>query len=145
MLQLGNFQDANELLGYRYFITGRVIQGDRIAAKLGFPSANIDYPEDKIEIPHGVYYVKAEVDGKEYNAVLNHGYAPTLDNTIHLKTETHILDGFNKNIYGKTIKISFIAKIRNQIKFNNTEKLKTQIYRDIGFANIYQYFAGKRL
>ncbi len=145
MLHLGNFQEANELLGYRYFITGKVIEGDKIASKLGFPSANINYPENKINIPHGVYYVTAEVNGKEYNAILNHGYTTDLDNQMKLKTEAHILDGFNSNIYGENIKISFVAKIRNQIKFDNTEKLKAQIYRDIAFANIYKYFAYTRL
>ncbi len=140
MIHLGNFQDANKLLGYKYFVSGQVIEGDKIAAKLGFPSANINYPDNKIKIPHGVYYVKAEVEGKKYNAILNHGYSPTLSNENVLKTEAHILDGFNKDIYGKLLKIYFIAKIRNQIKFENIDKLKTQIYRDIGFANIYQYF-----
>ena len=143
MIHLGNFQEANELLGYRFFIQGIVVKGAELASKLGYPSANINYPDNKIQIPHGVYFVKVDVDGKEYNGVLNHGYAPTLDNTTELKTEVHIID-FNKNIYGENIKISFIAKIRNQLKFENIDKLKAQIVRDIAFTSIYKHFLDTR-
>jgi len=139
MIQLGNFTQANKLLGYNYFINGTIIEGEKIARKLGFPSANIIYPENKIQIPHGVYYVRVNVQNKEYNGILNHGYAPTLKNKTKQKTEVHILD-FNKNIYNENIKISFITKIRNQLKFENKEKLIAQINRDIAFAQIYQHF-----
>lgn len=143
MIHLGNFQDANELLGYRFFINGVVVKGSQLAGKIGYPSANVIYPEDKIKIPHGVYFVKVHIAGVEYNGVLNHGYAPTLDNTTELKTEVHIID-FNKDIYGENIKIEFIAKIRNQLKFENTEKLKAQILRDIAFTSIYKHFLNSR-
>ncbi len=132
-LHLGNFQDANELLGYNFFIQGTVIKGEHIASDIGFPSANINYPEEKIKIPYGVYFVTINVKGKEYTGVLNHSIEPKN------KTEVHIID-FNQNIYGEKIKISFIAKIRNQIAFNSTDKLKAQITRDIAFAEIYKYF-----
>ena len=138
-IQLGDFQSAAKLLGYNFFIRGTVIKGDQIASKLGYPSANIHYDENKVTIPHGVYYVIASLNGKKYNGILNHGYAPTFDNEEKLKTEIHIID-FNQNIYGKNIQVEFIAKIRNQNKFSNTEKLKEQIKRDIAFAQIYQYF-----
>ncbi len=138
-IQLGDFPNASKMLGYNYFIRGIVIKGEQIASKLGYPSANIDYDKCKISIPHGVYYVKVCTDGKEYNGILNHGYAPTMENEQKLKTEVHILD-FNENIYGKKIQISFITKIRNQNKFENIEKLQAQIKRDIAFAQIYQYF-----
>ncbi len=138
-LSLGNFPEANKLLGYNYFINGTVIEGQRIASKLGFASANIEYPENKVQIPHGVYYVKVVVDEKEFNGILNHGFAPTINNEEKLKTEVHILD-FNEDIYGKNIKVSFISKIRNQMKFENIEKLKSQLTRDQAFAEIYKHF-----
>lgn len=139
MLRLGNFYEANKLLGYNFFVKESVIKGDKIASKLGFPSANISYPENKIQIPFGVYFVKVKTGGNVYNGVLNHGFAPTLNNENKLKTEVHIV-GFNKNLYGENIEISFIAKIRNQIKFESTEKLKAQIIRDIAFTDIYDKF-----
>lgn len=138
-ISLGNFPDANNLLGYKYFIQGTVTKGEHIASNLGYPSANIEYPHDKIRIPHGVYYAIVTVDGKDYNGILNHGFAPTMNNETELKTEVHILD-FDKNIYGEKIKISFVTKIRNQIKFENTDKLKAQLLRDKAFVEIYKYF-----
>lgn len=143
-LSIGDFLCANDLLGYKYFVRGTVIEGDKIASKLSFPSANINYPEEKVKIPDGVYYVLVNHNGKEYNGVLNHGYAPTLNEETKLKTEVHILD-FNKNIYGEEIKISFVTKIRNQMKFDNTEKLKAQIKRDIAFVEIYKYFLHEKV
>lgn len=137
-LQLGNFNDANKLLGYNYFIKEKVIKGEQIARNIGFPSANVVYPENKVNIPHGIYYVIIEYEGKEYDGILNHGFSPSL-NVSKLKTEVHILN-FNKNIYNEIIKISFITKIRNQIKFDNINKLKEQIKRDIAFVNIYKKF-----
>lgn len=143
-LNLGDFLCANDLLGYKYFIEGTVIQGDKIASKMSFPSANINYPEEKVKIPEGVYFVLVTIDGKEYNGVLNHGYAPTFNNESKLKTEVHILD-FNNDIYGEKIKVSFVTKIRNQIKFDNVEKLKAQINRDIAFVEIYKYFLHEKV
>lgn len=138
---MSDFYTANRLLGYQYFITGYVEKGDKIASRLGYPSANIEYPEEKIKIPNGVYFVTVEFDGATYNGVLNHGFAPTLDNNEKLKTEVHIVN-FNQNIYGKKIKINFISKIRNQMKFENIEKLQAQIKRDIAFTDIYSRFIG---
>ena len=139
MLRLGNFFEANKLLGYKFFIRGIVTEGDKIASKLGFASANIDYPDIKIKIPLGIYFVQVIYENKIYNGVLNHGFSPTLDNQTKLKTEVHLIN-FNKNIYGKKISIYFIAKIRNQIKFESVEKLKLQIQRDIAFTDIYGKF-----
>ncbi len=138
-IKLGDFVFANNMLGYKFFINGIVIEGDKIARTIGFPSANIEYSEEKIKIPFGVYYVIVEINSKKYNGILNYGYAPTLNNTTNLKTEVHILN-FNQNIYGESIKISFVTKIRNQMNFKTKDKLKDQIIRDIAFCNIYQYF-----
>ena len=139
LLQLGDFPNANKLLGYRFFINGIVIKGEQLARKLGFPSANITYPEEKIKVPHGVYFVEVTISNKKYNAILNYGFAPTVNNSTNEKTEVHILN-FNKNLYGEKIKIEFITKIRNQMKFDSIEKLKSQIIRDIAFIDIYKHF-----
>ena len=127
------------MLGYEFFLGGAVIQGDKIARALGFPSANIYYPDEKIEIPFGVYFVKVQVENKIYNGILNYGFAPTISNEQKLKTEVHIID-FNEDIYGKNIKISFITKIREQMKFQNKQKLIEQLVRDKAFVDIYKHF-----
>lgn len=138
-ISLGDLSSANKLLGYNFFIQGNVITGEKLASRLGFPSANINYPEEKIKVPYGVYFVIIEIDGMKYNGILNFGVSPTFDNEFNVKTEIHILD-FNQNIYGKNIKVSFVTKIRNQHKFENVDKLKMQIQRDIAFVNVYKQF-----
>lgn len=141
---LGDFVYANELLGYNFFISGKVIHGEHIARSLGFPSANIEYDSEKIKVPFGVYFVKVNLNSKEYNGILNYGFAPTNNNENEIKTEVHILD-FNNDIYGQEIKISFISKIREQIKFENTEKLIMQLNRDKAFVEIYKYFVKSKI
>lgn len=138
-LSLGDFYNANKMLGYNYFIKGNVVHGDKIASKLGFPSANINFPDSKVTVPFGVYYAVVRVEEKEYNGIFNYGYVPDLNNELKLKSEVHILD-FNQDIYGYNIKISFITKIRNQIKFQSSEELIQQINKDISFVNVYKYF-----
>ncbi len=142
-LSTGDFYTANKMLGYNFFIQGHVIKGDKIASKLGFPSANIVYPEEKVKIPFGVYYVTVELDGGKYNGILNYGCTPEIHGK-QPKTEVHII-GFNKNIYGSNIKISFIAKIRNQMKFDSAEKLKFQLQKDIAFTEIYKHFIDENM
>ncbi len=139
-IKLGNFQDANKLLGYNFFIQGIVIKGEQLASKIGFPSANIEYPKNKIEISHGVYYVKTEIASKEYDGIYNWGIINSNNGEKKLKSEVHILN-FDKNIYGEKIKISLVAKIRNQTDFATKEKLQFQIKRDIAFATIYKHYA----
>ncbi len=140
-LQLSDFQTANEMLGYKYFIQGIVEKGEQLASRLGFPSANITYPLNKVKVPYGVYFVNVELKNRVYNGVFNYGLVKGSDGVTKLKTEVHILD-FSENIYGKNIKISFVAKIRNQMEFDNIEKLKYQIRRDIAFVEIYKHFLG---
>ena len=143
MISLGDFYNVSKLLGYDFFIRGRVIHGDNIASKLGFPSANIIYPKNKIEIPFGVYYTRVKISNtdKEYDGILNYGSSFRY-NINKIKTEVHIID-FSGDIYGENIQISFIAKIRNLMNFENTEKLKQQLSRDKAFAGIYGRFAFK--
>ena len=138
-INLGDFIYANELLGYNFFIKGKVIHGEHIASNIGFPSANINYNDEKIKIPFGVYFVKVNLKANEYNGILNYGFSPTYNNEQEIKTEVHILD-FNDDIYGEEIKISFVTKIRDQIKFENSEKLKSQLLRDMAFVEIYKHF-----
>ncbi len=135
-LILGNIEDANKCLGWNYSITGKIIKGARIGRQLGFPTANINVPALKI-IPPGVFAVKLILDGNIYNGVANSGYRPTIDKSkSHLILEAHILD-FDKNIYGKTLKIEFLKRLRGEKKFGLPESLKKQIAEDIKAAKAY--------
>lgn len=135
----GSIDFAKALLGYRFFIKAKVQKGKQLSKNIGYPSANIEYPDNIIEIPNGVFYVLVEYNNKRYNGILNHGHCPTYCYSDKVKTEVHILD-FNENIYDKDIKISFVTKIRDEIKFENCNKLKEQLQRDKAFVEIYKYY-----
>lgn len=129
-LEDGNIQKANTLLGYKYTISGTVIKGNQIGKTIGFPTANIKYPETKVEIPYGVYSTNVEVNGTNYKGVLNYGIKPTINKECKPVAEVHII-GFNNDIYGDEIKISITDKIRDEKKFGSVDELKDQIKEDI--------------
>jgi riboflavin kinase / FMN adenylyltransferase len=129
----GDIVYANELLGYRYFITGRIVEGMRLGHKLGFPTANIQVADTYKLIPgHGAYAVKVRFEGKTFNGMCNIGIKPTFDG----KTETievNIFD-FDGDIYGKNIRISFIDRLREEKKFAGIEELQKQLANDRALA-----------
>lgn len=127
-LKKGNVKGANELLGYPFYISGEVIRGRGEGRALGFKTANILYPDYKTELKEGVYATTTEIFGKAYNSVTNVGTAPTFSSFVPL-VETHVL-GFDGDIYGKNIKVTFNDRIRDTVKFDTTDALKKQINKD---------------
>lgn len=128
-LQIGEIQAANQFLGYPYFITGIVVDGEKIGRELGFPTANIKIKEDYKLIPaKGVYAVKIGVDEQVFSGMLNIGNRPTL-NGEEETIEVNIFS-FNEQIYNKPIRIEFFEKIRNEIKFNELSELQQQLNND---------------
>lgn len=123
-IESGNVEKANTLLASNFAIESIVIEGNHLGAKLGFPTANMEYPENIVKLPYGVY--KAEVFNKP--AILNWGIKPTIHSDKPI-IEVHI-PNYHANLYGKKIKVKFIKKIRNEIKFNNLDELKSQIKKD---------------
>lgn len=126
----GNIKRINTLLGYNYSISGKVIAGSQIGRKIGFPTANIEYPPKLITLPYGVYSTIVTIEGNNYPSITNFGRKPTICENCTPIVEVHILN-FDKNIYNKNIKLSFIKKIRDEIKFNSIDELTLQIKRDI--------------
>jgi riboflavin kinase/FMN adenylyltransferase len=134
-LQEGAILLANELLGYPYFINGKVVHGDKMGRQLGFPTANIALHDSRKLIPaQGVYAVKVTVAGKEWKGALNIGTRPTF-NGSELRIEVYILD-FNEEIYGAEIHVSFIEFIRADKKFDSVEALVVQITDDVAKARL---------
>jgi len=130
-LSEGDVVRANELLGYEFSVSGEVITGNKIGRTIGFPTANILYPDKKVKIPRGVYSSFVYLNGKEYKGILNYGIKPTVNNGENKPVaEVHLL-GFNEDIYGKEIRISVIKKIRDEKRFGSLEELKAQIKEDI--------------
>lgn len=125
----GMIESANQSLGYSYSISGNVVKGKQIGRTIDFPTANIEIKDTNKLIPkNGVYSVKVIIENKKYTGMLNIGIKPTLN--FNEKTiEVHILD-FEKDIYGKEIKLEFEKYIRPEQKFSTLFELKNQINLD---------------
>lgn len=126
----GKIKLANYMLGYRFYIENKVIEGQQLARTLGFNTANLLFPEDIIQIPNGVYAVEVKIDNNNYIGIANYGTKPTVTNDDKKILEVHIVN-FDENIYGKVIKVSFLDKIRDEKKFESLTQLKEQITKDI--------------
>ena len=127
----GDIALANSLLGRDYYVSGKVIEGEKIGNKLGFPTANIDYNDDLIIPKDGIYKTITYVNNLKYLSATSIGNNPTF-NGLEKTIETYIID-FKNNIYDKIIKINFVEFIRNQIKFNDIDSLKKQMSIDINY------------
>ena len=129
LIKNGKIQEANELLGYDFFISGKVVSGNRIGNKLGFPTANIEVDDkNKIKPKQGVYIVSSEIDGNKYYGMMNIGIRPTINGTKEI-SEVHFFN-FNQNIYEKFIKISFLKRLRKEKKFQSLSDLTAQLQKD---------------
>lgn len=130
-LEEGDISLANKFLGYPYELHGKVVKGEQIGRKIGFPTANIEAPEVTKLIPgYGVYAVKVILDGSTFNGMLNIGTRPTFNSNADSRSiEVNIFD-FDNLIYGQNIKLVFFAKIREEQKFPGKEALVAQLHRD---------------
>lgn len=128
----GDVDEAALFLGRPFSLSGEVAKGLRNGHKLGTPTANISYNENKILPKEGVYMGYTTVDGVAYDSVINVGNNPTF-NAKTITVESHIL-GFSNDIYGKTVKVDFIKRIRGDKKFGSLDELKEQIKNDIQTA-----------
>lgn len=131
-LAAGNVAAANKLLGYQYSLSGTVILGNKIGRTIGFPTANLDIaPQYMLLTNAGVYACKAIFDGKEYNAMANIGRRPTIGDVKegNYMVEVNIFD-FDADIYGQTLRINLIDRIRDEVKFENLDELKAQLTLD---------------
>lgn len=128
-LNEGKIRKANELLGYDYSITGKVVHGSRIGHTIGFPTANIDVENEyKLIAANGVYACRIEWNGQLFKGMGNIGFRPTIDHG-DLTIEVHIFD-FDKDIYGDPITIFFIDRIRDERKFKDLDALRLQLFKD---------------
>lgn len=122
---------ANQMLGYNYSITGKVIEGRKIGRSIGFPTANIDINSIATLIPStGVYAIRIKLDnGTTHKGVMNIGYKPTVKGTEELTIEVHIFD-FSGDLYNKQISVELIAFMRNEMRYNSLDALKEAITLD---------------
>jgi len=129
----GYVEDAAHALGMPYTIAGKVIKGFGRGTLLGFPTANIARPMQKVIPKPGVYAVICKVEGNFYRGVANVGFNPTFEGNS-LSIETHLVD-FKGSLYGKRMRVYFMKRIRDEVKFDSPEELKDQIKADVTKAN----------
>lgn len=129
LLAKGEIDRANSLLGCNFSFSAEVVRGDTRGRKLGFPTINQIYPENKTELKFGVYHTRVCIGGKIYDGVTNFGIRPTFKNNF-VSAETHIID-YSGDLYGKTIELSFVEYIRDERKFNNIEELIKEVNDNI--------------
>lgn len=128
-LEAGDVVLASKYLGTFYSITGEVMLGKQLGRTIGYPTANIRVDDPNKLIPaDGVYAVKVVFNNQTYGGMLNAGYRPTVDGKSH-SIEVHIFD-FNQDLYNQKIVISYVDKLREEMKFNGLEALKNQLEKD---------------
>lgn len=128
-LQMGDPPLASRLLGRSYTLSGRVAHGKKTGSKLGFPTANLYFDNERKLPRFGIYATRVDLNGKEYLGVTNVGIRPTFDDGNAPSVETLLLD-FDDNIYNKLIHVKFEHFIRDEIKFSSIDDLVKQIDDD---------------
>jgi riboflavin kinase / FMN adenylyltransferase len=130
-LEDGKISEANQMLGYDYFICGKVVEGYKMGRKLGFPTANISLSDSMKLLPQdGVYAVFACVENKMYKGMLSIGYRPTFTEQPSKKSiEVNLFD-FSGDIYNSSVCLYFIRKLRDENKYATLEELKNQLQTD---------------
>jgi riboflavin kinase/FMN adenylyltransferase len=130
-LALGNVTAANDRLGYDYRLQGVVVEGRRLGRQLGFPTANMQLYEPLKQLPaNGVYRTRVRLNGTVYCGMTNIGVRPTVQPGDTSRTiETNIFR-FSDDIYGQDLTVEFLARIRDEQRFDSTDELKRQLHQD---------------
>lgn len=124
----GNILKSNDLLGYKYFIKGIIVEGEKRGREIGFPTANLDTKWELLPKP-GVYATISWLRGSSYNSITNIGFRPTFGEN-KLLIETHLFD-FSDSVYGEEIRVEFYQRLRDEKKFEGVEDLVARIKLDI--------------
>ena len=127
----GDLESAYDKLGYHYYLSGTIVEGNHIGRKIGFPTANI-HPLDPYKlIPmNGVYAIHAELRGETYKGMLNIGFRPTIDSAMAVKTiEAHLFN-ISGDFYDEEVVIHFVKRVRDEMKFSGLDALKEQLIKD---------------
>lgn len=131
LVSVGDVADAAKMLGHSYSITGRVIHGTARGRVIGYPTANVEVPPGKLIPAFGIYACWAEVDGEKYPAAISIGIRPTFDNDQRdIRVEAYLLD-HESDLYEKTVKLEFVQRLRDELKFPSVEALIAQIESDV--------------
>lgn len=131
--ETGDVSSASKLLGRYYEVGGTIVKGDQRGRTIGYPTANIQPEHPRKVIPAiGVYCIDAELEGGFYKGMMNIGRRPTFTgdkNDENIVLEAHLFD-FNRDVYGRNIRIKFKKRLRGEMKFHNSQALMDQLSRD---------------
>jgi riboflavin kinase / FMN adenylyltransferase len=131
LVSIGDMTESAKLLGYAYRMSGEVIHGAGRGRTINFPTANVDYPKDKVTPPNGIYACWAHLGHERFMAATNIGLNPTFTPERQVPSlEAYLLD-FDRDIYGQTLTLEFIARLRDEIRYTTVEALITQIHDDV--------------
>jgi riboflavin kinase/FMN adenylyltransferase len=125
----GRVDEAGALLGHHYAIEGTVVEGARRGREIGFPTANLS-TSNELAPPHGVYATTVWIDGRLHPSVTNIGQRPTFGEQLATTIEIHVLK-LDRNLYGRTLKLAFIQRLRDERKFPDLGALQEQIAADV--------------
>lgn len=128
-IKSGDISSANAMLGRNFDIRGKIIHGKQLGRTIDFPTANMDAENIPLIPDVGVYAAFCNINGKTYPAITNIGLNPTVDHDSKIKAETNII-GFDGDLYGKELTVSFMEKLRNERTFENIDELKNQLTID---------------
>ena len=129
LLSEGRVKEANRLLGFPYFVIGKVVKGRGVGSKMGFPTLNVEVGRE-LPLRRGVYVVKVELDGRELYGLANYGVRPTFGGSVPT-LEVHLPGEELPPLYGKEVKVKFLDFIRPERAFKTVDELKEQIKLDI--------------
>lgn len=128
LLSEGRVDEAAALLGHHYFIDGAIVRGAGRGRGIGFPTANLDTPNELIP-PAGVYATTMTIDGVLHPAVTNIGMRPTFGDVEHPVVETHLFD-VDRDLYERQVRLSFVQRLRDERAFPDVDALRSQIDAD---------------
>jgi riboflavin kinase/FMN adenylyltransferase len=129
-LAAGDLDHARKLLGYPYGLSGKVVQGDRRGMRIGFPTANITPNSLRKMIPaRGVYVVGVDLRGKSMYGMMNIGVRPTVSAGLSETMEVHVF-GVAGDLYGETLRVQFLKRLRDEKRFGSIQELVDQLSRD---------------
>lgn len=135
----GDMETAAALLGHPFSICFPVVYGNQLGRTIGIPTINQDFPSGHIIPKRGIYACVCRVGSKSFNGVANVGVRPTVSGEGRINCETHIID-YSGILYGRSIRVDFYCRLRDEIKFAGVNELKAQIEKDVTATR--NYFAG---
>jgi riboflavin kinase/FMN adenylyltransferase len=130
LLARGDVAGAAELLGAPYSLSGPVVEGDRRGHELGMPTANVEPPAGVVVPAAGIYAATVTTDEGQMPAAASIGVRPTFESNGDVRVEAHVI-GFEGDLYGRTLRLSFLERLRDEVRFDSPEELGDQMRRDV--------------